>query len=128
LNPEGHAGQAQIEQASAARLAPVIGPLGRGEGDQLELAPVQAEPLIEARRRRFERAGVGQEDLSRAALDQTGRDRRGGHVIQALGREHDGEPISPIPLHPETPFLRSFGRCSVAHAILGLTDIAEPTM
>ncbi len=39
-----------------------------------------------------------------------------------------GEPISPIPLHPETPFLRSFGRCSVAHAILGLTDIAEPTM
>nr|WP_314527375.1 hypothetical protein [uncultured Brevundimonas sp.] len=38
------------------------------------------------------------------------------------------EPISPIPLHPETPFLRSFGRCSVAHAILGLTDIAEPTM
>jgi len=43
---EGHAGQTQIEQPPAARLAPVVGPLGRGEGDQLKLAPVQAEAPV----------------------------------------------------------------------------------
>ena len=39
-----------------------------------------------------------------------------------------GEPISPIPLRPETPFLRSFWTAAVTHAILDLIDIAEPTM
>src|SRR5690606_29193759 len=50
---ERHAGQAKIKQPPALGLAPVVGALGRGEGDQLKLPSRQAEGAIEVSRRRL---------------------------------------------------------------------------
>jgi hypothetical protein len=55
---------------------------------------------IEVGRRRLERAGIGQEDLGRTALDQARGDRGGGDVVETLGREDHADALLSQGLEP----------------------------
>ena len=95
-----HRAEAQLEQAVAARGLGVVVALGRGVREDLDLARVEAEALVDALRLRLERAVVGQEDARRAALDQRRRDGRALDVGQRLGGEHHRDVLLAQRLEP----------------------------
>ena len=82
-----------------ARLAVVV-PLRRCAGEDVDLAVVQPEILIDARDLRLESALIGQEDPRGAALDDGGRDERPVDIGQRLGGEDDGGVLLPERLQP----------------------------
>ena len=68
--------------------------------EDLDLARVEAEALVDAACLRLQRAVVGQEDAGRAALDQRRRDGRALDVGQRLGGEHHGDVLLAQRLEP----------------------------
>ena len=81
---------ARLEQPVAAPRLAVIVALGRGAGDDLDLAIVEAEAPVDRGDLRLDRPLVGQEDAGRAALDDGGRDGAAIDVGERLGGEDDG--------------------------------------
>ena len=97
---ERHRTEPQLEQAVAARGLGVVVALWRRRAQDLDLARVETETLVDRARLRLERAIVGQKDAGRTAFDQRRRDRRAFDVGQRLGREHHGDVLLPQRLEP----------------------------
>src|SRR3546814_19428977 len=91
--------ETEVEQSVAERRLAVIVALGRSARDDLDLAIIESEALIDAGDLRLERALVGEEQPRRAALDAGGRYRLTLHVSARLRcGDHPGLHF-PLPLH-----------------------------
>src|SRR5262249_12055960 len=82
---QSHGSQAQLEQAIAARSLGVIVPLWRSGTQDLDLAGIEAEALVDVACLRLERAIVRQKDARGAALDQRRCDGGALNVGERLG-------------------------------------------
>ena len=90
----------QLEQPVAARGLGVVVALRRGDAQDLDLARIETEALVDRARLRLQRAVVGQEDARRTAFDQRRGDGRALDVGQRLGGEHDGDVLLAQRLQP----------------------------
>ena len=97
---EGHGTEAQLEQAVAARRLGVVVAFRRRRAEDLDLARIEPEALVDALGLRLQRPVVGQEDARRAALDQGRRDGRALDVGERLGGEHHGHVLLAQGLQP----------------------------
>lgn len=79
---QGDGAEAQLEQSVAASRLQVIMALGRGAGDQFDLAFIDAKAFIGGARLRLDRPVIGQKDALRAALDDGRGDGAIGDVRQ----------------------------------------------
>src|SRR3546814_11454910 len=79
--------ETEVEQSVAERRLAVIVALGRSARDDLDLAIIESEALIDAGDLRLERALVGAEQPRRAALDDGGRGRLALDVRGVSGSE-----------------------------------------
>ena len=87
--------ESELELPVAARRLRVVIALRCGTGDDLDLALVEAEALVDGGGLRLDGAIVGQEDARRAAFEQRRGDRRALDVGQRLGGEHDSDILLP---------------------------------
>src|SRR3546814_8864157 len=92
--------ETEVEQSVAERRLAVIVALGRSARDDLDLAIIESEALIDAGDLRPERALVGEEQPRRAALDDGGRDRWALDVGEALRCEDEAGVLLPQRLQP----------------------------
>lgn len=80
--------KSEVEKAVSAAGLAIIVALRSRPAQYLDLAVVEAEALVDTGYLRFERALVGQEYPGRAALDDSGRDRRSLDIGETLRREN----------------------------------------
>ena len=97
---QGDRTEGEREEAVSSWAHHVVVALGCGRGEQIDLALVQAEALIEGLHHRLMGALVGQKNLLRAAVDQ----RRGNGALldirEALGGKEDADILFPERLQP----------------------------
>ncbi len=92
--------QVEVEQAVAEAGLVVVVALGLRGGDDFDLPPVEAEALVDRANLRLGRLRVGQENPTRAALDDRGRDARILDVGKALRGEDDADVLLAQRLEP----------------------------
>ena len=87
---EGGGAERELEQPPSERRDVIVVALGRGLGDDLDLAIGESEALVHLAARGVLRLGIGQIELGWAGLEDYVAMRRVGDLAEALGREHDG--------------------------------------
>src|SRR5262245_39968219 len=95
-----HLAKTKFEQAIAAARLAVIVPLGRGTGKDLDLAVVQAKSSIDRRDLWFDGAVIGEQDPGRAALNDSGCNRRAIDIGKRLRGKHDRDVLLAKRLEP----------------------------
>src|SRR5260370_176280 len=96
---QGHRAEPEADQAPTERRRVVVLALGDRHREQVDLAAVEPDPLVEPSHLLALGLRVRQEDLGRARFENDAATGRPDHVGQALADEHHGRVL--LPERPE---------------------------